>query len=99
MLRPVNRIRTWLGYLAAWLGLGLLLAVLIGLWCLPAAVWVDLFHARPRAAAYLTIGLIGVLAGFIALVGTQYRRLRALFERLRISRLPRASGYDRHAPA
>jgi hypothetical protein len=97
--RPVDRIRTWLGYLTAWVGLGLLLVLLIGLWCLPAVVWVDLFHVRPRIAAYLTLAMIGVLAGLIALIGTQYRRLRALAGRLRTPRIPRASGYDRHAPA
>ena len=97
--RPVDRIRTWLGYLAAWVGLGLLLAMLIGVWSLPAVVWVDLFHGRPRTGAYLTLAMIGLLAGLIALIGTQYKRLRALLERLRIPRMPRASGYDRHAPA
>src|SRR5436190_1365641 len=97
--RPVDRIRTWLGYLAAWVGLGLLLAVLTGLWFLPAVVWVELFHGRPRTGAYLTLALIGLLAGLIALIGTQFKRLRALVGRLRIPRMPRASGYDGHAPA
>ena len=99
MSRPGNRLRTWVGYLAAWVGLGLLLAMLVGLWCLPALVWVDSFHARPRIAAYLTLAMIGVLSGLIALVGTQYKRLRELAGRVRLPRIPRGSGYDRHAPA
>jgi dolichol kinase len=91
--------RAWLGLLAAWVGLGVLLAVLIGLWSLPAVVWLQVFHGSPRDAAYLTMAIIGVLSALIALIGTQYKRLSALARRLRLPRIPSGSGYDRHAPA
>jgi hypothetical protein len=43
----------------------------------------------------LTMGL----GALIALLGTQYKRLSGLARRLRLPRIPRGSGYDRHAPA
>ena len=95
----VDRVRAWLGHVAAWIGLGVLLAVLIGLWSLPAVLWLEVFHGRPRGAAYLTLAIIGVLGGLIALVGTQHKRLSGLARRLRLPRIPRGSGFDRHAPA
>jgi hypothetical protein len=95
----IDLMRGWLGHLVAWVGFAVVLALLIALWCVPAVLWIEVFHGRPRGAAYLTLAIIGLLGGLIAVAGTQYKRLSGLARRLRIPRLPKGSGYDRHAPA
>jgi hypothetical protein len=99
MSQPIDLMRGWLGHLVAWVGLGALLVVLFSLWCLPAVIWIEVFHGRPRGAAYLTLAIVGLLGGLIAVVGTQYKRLNGLARRLSIRRISNGSGYDRHAPA
>src|SRR4051812_33321323 len=37
------------------------------LWCVPAVLWIDVVHGRPKGAAYLTIAIVGVLGGLIAI--------------------------------
>jgi len=91
--------RRKLDQLVGWLAFGGLLAVLIGMWCVPAVLWIEVFHGRPRGAAYLTVAIIGLLGGLIAVAGTQYKRLSGLARRLRLPRTPRDSGFDRHATA
>ena len=95
----MDLMRRKLDQLVGWLAFGGLLAVLIGMWCVPAVLWIEVFHGRPRGAAYLTLAIVGVLGGLIAVAGTQYKRLSGLAERLHIHRIPKGCGYDRHAPA
>jgi len=95
----IDLMRGWLGHLVVWVGFAVVLALLIGLWYVPTVVWIEVFHGRPRGAAYLTIASVGVLGGLIAVAGTQYKRLSGLAEHLHIHRIPKGSGYDRQAPA
>lgn len=91
--------RRWLDQVAAWLGFFLLIAALVGLWCVPALIWIEVFHDGPRKAAYLTLAIIATLTGLIAIVGTQWKRVSRLARRPRLPRIPKGSGFDRHAPA
>lgn len=75
-----------------------MLVVLVALWCVPALVWIEVFHGGPRKAAYLTLAIIVALTVLIAIVGTQWKRISRLARRPRLPRIPKGPGFHRHAP-
>lgn len=98
MSPPIYVMRRWFDHAVAWLGFVVLLAVLVALWCLPALVWIEVFHGGPRKAAYLTLAIIVALTVLIAIVGTQWKRISRLARGPRLPQIPEGPGFHRHAP-